>query len=402
MSKSRHLLKELEQRSCKSKSSGAIIPAMIASNIAAVSGEMPLQILHLEDSVLDHELVRRELLKSGLAFDIERVETLPSFIQATRERIFQIVLADFRLPGFTALDAWSSMSAQNADTPFVLLSGAIGEAAAVNAIQMGISDYLHKDELDKLLRVIHRALEVRQVKRARAKASLELQLSEKRLAEFAEHLQTTIENERASIAREIHDDIGGSLAAAKLDLAWLARHTDAEKAVEHIQAASDMLQHALGASQRIMMNLRPAILDQGLVPAMQWLVTNFEKRTGIATTIAANKEPMVLGRGVELVAYRTTQEALTNISKYAECSQVRIELSDAEGVLTLEITDNGKGIPKEDLEKPRAFGLRGLSERAKSIDGWLDVSSIPGSGTSITLSVPLSAISSPFGEEQFQ
>jgi signal transduction histidine kinase len=77
-------------------------------------------------------------------------------------------------------------------------------------------------------------------------------------------------------------------------------------------------------------------------------------------------------------------------------------LSDAEGVLTLEIADNGKGIPKEDLDKPRAFGLRGLRERAKSIDGWLDVSSVPGSGTSITLSVPLSAVANPFGEEQFQ
>jgi len=375
---------------------------MIASNIAAETGEMPLQILHLEDSALDHELVRRALSRGGLAFDILRVETLTAFIDATRERAFHIVLADYRLPGFTAMDAWESMSAPNADTPFVLLSGAIGEAAAVNAIQMGISDYLHKDELGKLARVIHRALEVSQVKRAEARATLELQRSEKRLAEFTEHLQTTIEKERASIAREIHDDIGGALAAVKLDLAWLARHTDAENAKGHIQAASDMLQHALGASQRIMMNLRPAILDQGLFPAMQWLITSFEKRTGIATTVVANKESLALVRCVELVAYRTTQEALTNISKYADCSQVRVELSDAEGVLTIEITDDGKGISKADLEKPRAFGIRGLCERAKSIGGWLDVSSTPGCGTSIILSVPLSEVPPQLGEEQFQ
>jgi len=375
---------------------------MIASNIAAVTGEMPLQILHLEDSALDHELVRRALSKGGLAFDIQRVETLAAFVSTIQERAFHIVLADYRLPGFTALDAWERMAAPNADTPFVLLSGAIGESAAVNAIQMGISDYLHKDELAKLPRVIHRALEVGQVKRAEIRATLELQRSEKRLAEFTEHLQTTIENERASIAREIHDDIGGALAAVKLDLAWLARHTETDDAKGHIQAASEMLQHALGASQRIMMNLRPAILDQGLLPAMQWLITSFEKRTGIATTVMTNKESLALARSVELVAYRTTQEALTNISKYADCNQVRVDLSDAEGVLTIEITDDGKGISKADLEKPRAFGIRGLSERAKSVGGWLDVSSTPGRGTSIILSVPLSAATPPFAEEQFQ
>lgn len=375
---------------------------MIASNIAAVTGEMTLQILHLEDSALDHELIRRELSRGGLVFDMHRVETLTAFVEATQEKTFHIVIADYRLPGFTALDAWECRSPPNIDTPFILLSGAIGEAAAVNAIHMGISDYLPKEDLGKLLRVIHRTLEVSKIKRAEAKANRQLQLSERRLAEFAEHLQTTIESERASIAREIHDDIGGALAAVKLDLAWLARHTDAEKAKEHIQTASEMLQHALGASQRIMLNLRPAILDQGLLPAMQWLIANFEKRTGIATIFAPNKESLVLAKSVELVAYRTTQEALTNISKYAGCDQVRVELSDAEDVLTVEICDNGKGISKADLEKPRAFGIRGLSERANSVGGWLDVSSSPSSGTSIILSVPLTPVTPQLGEEQFR
>ncbi|MDE2418992.1 MAG: response regulator [Burkholderiales bacterium] len=375
---------------------------MIASNVAAISLKIPLQILHLEDSALDHALVRRELARGDRPFEIERVETLPEFVGAIEKNAHHIVLADYRLPGFTALDAWMSMSQTKPEIPFILLSGAIGEAAAVNAIQMGISDYLHKDELHKLWRVIYRALEVSQVKRAEAKANLDLMLSEKRLAEFAEHLQTTIESERASIAREIHDDIGGALAAVKLDLGWLARHTKTEDAQGHIQAASEMLQHALGASQRIMMNLRPAILDQGLLAAMQWLIGNFEKRTGINTAITFNNESLSLARVVELAAYRTTQEALTNISKHANCTQVQVELSDAEGVLTIEITDNGQGIASSDLEKPQAFGLRGLRERAKSVGGWLDVSSTPGAGTSIILSVPLSEVTPHFGEDQFQ
>jgi len=383
-------------------SARSIILAMIASNASPGFKELPLRILHLEDSRLDHELVCRELAKGGTPFVIERVETLPEFVSVTSQRTFDVVLADFRLPGFTALDAWNAIASHSPHLPFILLSGAIGEAAAVNAIQTGVSDYLHKDELSKLWRVILRALEVSQVKVAEEKANRELKLSERRLAQFAEHLQSTIENERADIAREIHDDIGGALAAVKLDLAWLSRHTTASEARGHIDTAQEMLQHALGASQRIMMNLRPAILDQGLYPALQWLVRNFEKRTGIHSTMAINHEALKLERAVELAAYRTTQEALTNISKHADCTAVRIELSDAEGVLTIDISDNGKGISSPDREKPKAFGLRGLQERAKSVGGWLDISSTPGKGTSIILSVPLAGNTPQHEEEQFQ
>ena len=153
--------------------------------------------------------------------------------------------------------------------------------------------------------------------------------------------------------------------------------------------ATEMLQQAIGASQRIMMNLRPAILDQGLVAAVQWLAGGFAKRTGIKTTVHAAPEAGTLSKAVQLVAYRTAQEALTNIAKHADCSQVTIDLSDAENVLTLEIKDNGKGISPIELNKPQAFGVRGLHERAKTVGGWLDVSTHLGSGTSIILSVPL-------------
>ena len=153
-----------------------------------------------------------------------------------------------------------------------------------------------------------------------------------------------------------------------------------------------MLQHAIGASQRIMHNLRPAILDQGLVAAVQWLASDFERRTGVPTRVQVSRETLAVSKAIQLVAYRTTQEALTNISKYANASSVRIEMSDAEGVLTLEIADKGRGLDRQELDKPRAFGIRGLHERARTVGGWLDVSSRRGEGTSIILSVPLKAM----------
>lgn len=349
----------------------------------------PLRILHLEDSALDHELVKRALLKSHQPCELERVETLDEFGRRVKEFEFDAILADYRLPGFTALDAWHILQQQTRQPPFILLSGAIGEPAAVAAIKTGISDYLAKDDLGRLAQVIRRALEVHDVRRAKELADSELARSEKRLANFAEHLQMTIEQERAAIAREIHDDIGGALAAVRFDLSWIGRHTADPVTQQHITAATEMLQQAIGASQRIMMNLRPAILDQGLVAAVQWLAGGFAKRTGIKTTVHAAPEVGTLSKAVQLVAYRTAQEALTNIAKHADCSQVTIDLSDAENVLTLEIKDNGKGISPIELNKAQAFGVRGLHERAKTVGGWLDVSTHLGSGTSIILSVPL-------------
>jgi len=349
----------------------------------------PLRILHLEDSELDHELVRRALDKSHQSYAIERVETLAEFQRRLQSSRFDVILADYRLPGFTAFDAWQILLQQSERTPFILLSGAIGEAAVVTAIKMGISDYLAKEDIKGLAQVIRRALEMNGIRRAKEAAELEIAASQKQLADFAEHLQITIEQERAAIARKIHDDIGGALAAVRFDLAWLDRHSVDAPARGHIAGATAMLQQAIGASQRIMMNLRPAILDQGLVAAVQWLVSDFATRTGIDASVRAEVATPQLSKAIELVAYRTAQEALTNIVKHAQCAKVRIELTDARNVLTLEIKDDGKGIAAGEPGKARAFGLRGLRERAEQAGGWLDVSSQVGAGTSIILSVPL-------------
>ena len=368
------------------------------------NGNSPIKlaILHLEDSAADHRLICRSLERASFSYSITRVETLATFAALATSGSIDLILADYRLPGFTAIDAWSKISHNIRRPPFILLSGAIGEAAAVAAIHLGISDYLHKDDLSQLERVILRTVEVHLTRQAHEKAALELAASEKRLSEFSGYLQVAIERERAAIAREIHDDIGGSLAAAKLDLAWLARHGSDPTANEHIRAAADMLQHALGASQRIMMNLRPSILDQGLVAAVQWLASSFERRTGIVTTVRSSNEGMDPPKPVHLTAYRTAQEALTNVSKYAKCTNVKIEISDAEDFLTMEISDNGLGISEKDFAKPDSYGIRGLRERAKTVGGWLDVSTRIGAGTSVILSVPLINASVQSLEAQFK
>lgn len=352
----------------------------------------PLQILHLEDSQADQRLAALTLRRAPTPFQIDCVDQLPAFVQALSGKPYDLVLADYYLPGFTATDAWHAAQRLPSCPPFVLLSGAIGEAAAVDAIRLGISDYLLKDDIGRLPHILVRALEVHEARRARELAVAGLAASERRLAELTEHLQSSIEQERAAIAREIHDDIGGALTAVKFDLSWILRNTAAQPPVtEHATSALEMLQHALGASQRIMLDLRPPVLDQGLAAAVQWLAEGFERRTGTRVDLQLRPLQTELDATVQLVAYRTTQEALTNISKYAQATAVQIDLSDAENFLTLEVRDNGCGIEPALRERPKAFGLRGLAERARTVGGWLDVSSQPGKGTSIIVSIPLTS-----------
>lgn len=361
----------------------------------ARSAPAALQILHIEDSATDHLLVKFALKSSHMLCHIRRVETLADLDACLQTMPYDLILADYHLPGFNAMEAWDHVRQLASPPPFVILSGAIGEEAAVEAMRLGVSDYVMKDNLGKLPLVMSRAIDNRRAVQERLNAEQALALSRQHLAELTAHLQTSIEHERASIAREIHDDIGGALTAIKFDLAWISRHTQDAQVLAHARAAAETLQHAIGASQRIMLNLRPAILDQGLIPALQWLVSEFERRTGIRTVFRATGEQIQADNTIQLVAFRTVQEALTNITKYAQCTRTSVDVSDQQGVLMVEITDNGTGFCVDTAAAPLHFGLRGLKERARTVGGWLDVSSQPGEGTAIILTIPLSPESSP-------
>ena len=355
----------------------------------ALSAAHPLRLLHLEDSEADHELTMAHLRRGGLWVEVLRVDSEADFLAALDpSNDWDVIVSDYNLPGFSGLLALELLKKSARMIPFILVSGEIGEDTAVEAMRNGASDYLLKNNLARLVPAVLHAVEVHEVHLARQRADRELGESKRRVQELVQHLQTTVESERAAIAREIHDDVGGSLTALKFDLAWIARHSDAPEVQQRVQSALETVSHAIEASQRIMHNLRPAILEQGLVAALQWMATRFEKRTGIRCEFRSRHDHLSLPSGVPLVAYRTAQEALTNVSKHAHASQVQIDLSLAGGVLSLEVSDNGRGLAQDDLAKARSFGIRGLHERAGTVGGWVDLSS-GSAGTTLILSVPL-------------
>lgn len=357
----------------------------------------PVRLLHLEDAEPDHALVVAHLRRAGMALSEQRVDTREQFALALQQP-WDLVISDYHLPGFSGLDALRLLRVHEARTstgpvPFILVSGQIGEDTAVEAMRHGASDYLLKNNLSRLAVAAEAALAAAASHRARQRADRELAESRRQLSALAQHLQTSVETERHAIAREIHDDVGGTLTALKFELDWIRRHSAEPAVKQRAAAALESVTQAIGASQRIMQNLRPAILEQGLVAALQWLTQRFESRTGIVCRLrlpdAASGPLPSLPAGVPLVAYRTVQEALTNVGKHAAATQVVVDLALTGGVLSLEISDNGRGLASADLAKASSFGIRGLRERAATVGGWIDLSSREGRGTSLILSVPL-------------
>ena len=364
-----------------------------------------IRLLHLEDSELDHALVLAHLRRGALVVAERRIETRADF-QAALHEPWDLVISDYHLPGFTGLEALQLLrqreQAGGDPVPFILVSGQIGEDTAVEAMRNGASDYLLKNSLSRLAVAAEHAIAANETHRARIAADLALQDSRLRLSQLAQHLQTSVEAERSAIAREIHDDVGGSLTALKFELDWIRRHAGKPEVEQRAVSALETVTHAIESSQRIMQNLRPAILEQGLVAALQWMTNRFERRTGILCEFRVGEgqhlEAEALPAGVPLVAYRTVQEALTNVSKHADASRVVVDLSLTGGVLSLEVSDNGCGLGQSDLAKTRSFGIRGLHERASTVGGWVDLSSAA-SGTSLILSVPLRPSDAAGGDE---
>jgi signal transduction histidine kinase len=316
------------------------------------------------------------------------VDSLPRFEEASADG-FDVFLADYTVTGGTGVDAWNLLEHGDNPAPFVILSQEeMGEAESIDVMRSGVSECVFKEDFHRLGYVLQKLLEVWDARQAKLHADAALVVSRNQLLRLTQQLHTRIDDERTAVSREIHDDIGGALAAVKFDLAWIARHTPDIGVKDRVQQATATLQQALEASQRIMLNLRPAILDEGLIPALQWLLNTFQKRTGAEVVFRCDKDALELVSEIQTVAFSVVREALTNVVKHAHATRVLVDVSDQEGILTVEVSDNGSGLAQNALQKEASFGLLGLRERAQSVGGWLDVSD-QGTGVSVILSVPL-------------
>ncbi|WP_343733358.1 histidine kinase [Duganella sp.] len=217
---------------------------------------------------------------------------------------------------------------------------------------------------------------------------LEVRHSRARLAELSAHTDRVKEQERTRIAREIHDELGGNLTAIKMALAMLAARLDGDPALrEKTDYVDALVDRTIEAVHRIAVDLRPALLDLGLVAALEWQVKEFGKQTGIHSSFSANHRDIGLDNDQATALFRIAQEALTNIAKHAHASKVTVKLARLRHHVSLKIADNGSGIRQADRAKPDSFGLRGMAERARALGGTLTLSQASGGGTVVAIKI---------------
>jgi len=300
-----------------------------------------------------------------------------------------VVVTDHSLPQFDSLAALAVAKSHDPDLPVIVVSGEMSEELAVSVLHAGADDFILKSRLFRVGPALTRSLQAARERRAGREAAAALEQSETRLRALTRHLETIKEEERHRIAREIHDDIGATLTALRFELVGLARQGQTQPAqAPRLAAMLGLLEQAVAASHRIQHNLRPPVLDAGLVAALQWLVRSFASRTSIVATFETNREDLPLPAECAAAMYRVAQESLSNISKYAQAQHVSVQLFAATGEVTLEISDDGVGFDPGMLQATPGFGLRGLIERARGFGGWAEISSAPGRGTTVMFSVP--------------
>ncbi|MEQ1515481.1 MAG: ATP-binding protein [Usitatibacteraceae bacterium] len=348
----------------------------------------PIRVLFVEDSVFDYEMMRSTLARDGVVLEGIRVEDSESMRKALAEGDWDAIISDRNMPSFSAAGAQQVLRESGRDLPFLVVSGDAGEEVAVEAMLAGADDYIIKDRLTRLAPALRRSLLAASVRRERAAVQIALQESEARLHKLAAHLESAKDTERASFAAEIGEEIGTSLTALKFELAWLHRRTQlAPEPAERLANAIKLVEDTAMTTRRMVDDLRPAVLDQGVVPALEWLTTQFAQRTGIEAHFDANRDAP-LSPEASIGVYRVCQEALSNVVKHSGATRVDVHLFAEDDQIHLEVTDNGSGLLLSEDTKP-SFGLSKMHERARNLQGSLDISSSPAQGTTVLLSLPL-------------
>lgn len=472
-----------------------------------------LRVLVVEDSVADFELVKAMLARAGWSVDAERVDEREAMRLALTSRGWDVVIADHSLPRFSGEEALALTKECGVDAPFILVSGSIGEDAAVAALHAGADDCINKASLSRLVPAVRRSVAAAEARRERRnaeralrdsldrltalvtasplaiigldlegrvtlwnpaaerifgwraaqvagrtlpaagptqqddfrrirewvpgagsvetetrrlradgtevevslsvaalhddqgrpigtialiadigdrkRAEREVMESREQLRALSAHMGKAIEAERAGFARELHDQVGGTLTALRSELDGLRKRIDADPALaKRVQSMDSLIDTAMKASISMSRALRPSMLDHGVFPALEWQAREFEERTGTVCRVVCNDEEATLDIEQSTALYRVFQEALTNVTKHAKASRVDAELFINASTVTLEVRDNGVGLAGGALNKRDSFGIRGMMERVRSLGGWLDVSGRPGHGTTVMVSIP--------------
>jgi signal transduction histidine kinase len=299
---------------------------------------------------------------------------------------FAVILLDVRMPGIDGFETARLIRARerSKSTPIIFLTAAADEMTSMfRGYEVGAVDYLMKPVIPDVLKS-KVAVFVELFRK-----SERLRQSEDKLRRLAAHLISIREEERAHIAREIHDELGQVLTGLKMEVTWLAKRLKDKPLIEKTDSMCALIDSTVQTVRKIATGLRPEMLDDmGLVAAVAWQAKEFQKRTGIRCRASLPPESK-LDIDVSTTMFRIFQEILTNVARHARATRVDIELEIADAAVSLEVVDNGIGIQENELNARKSLGLLGMQERALLFGGDVSITGSAGHGTRVSVTIPL-------------
>jgi len=280
-----------------------------------------------------------------------------------------------------------------------------GRIVAVVGVANKAADYTDAD-VRQLIQMMDMAWNIAERKQAEEKIraahddmeklvherTAELTTVNKQLRNLSIHLQNVREQERTTIAREIHDELGQTLTALKMELSVLRKKLPRDQApvIARAESMAELVESTIQSVKRISADLRPGILDHlGLTAAIEWQAQEFEKRSGISCDIRCEPEEIILDRDRTTTVFRIFQETLTNVARHARATKVFVQLKASRDIIELRVRDNGKGIAEKKKSHPMSLGLIGIRERVNYWGGSLAIQGTRNKGTTVTARIRL-------------
>jgi signal transduction histidine kinase len=352
-----------------------------------------LRALVLEDQPTDAELALNALSEGGFRCIPTVAAGRAAFEAVFAPGRFDVILADYSLPDYTGLEALAHVRRTDALVPFVLMSGALGEERAVEALLAGATDYVLKHGLARLAPAVRRALTERRERERHLATSRALKLSQERLRALSRRLLEVQEDERRSLARDLHDDIGQALTALKIQLESLAR-TQKGSLQPQIEECVATTAHALERVRQLSLNLRPLQLDDlGLIAALRSHLDRQAKVGGLTPHFEANDAPRNVAPDTETACFRVAQEAINNVLRHAQARTLWMRVFTAEERLGLSVRDDGVGFDLDSARRRAAaggsLGVVSMEERVALLGGSFELRTAPGQGTILLATFPL-------------
>lgn len=360
--------------------------------------QLVMDILLLEDNPDDAELLAAELNRSGCDATIRRAGSHAAFLREL-ETPPQVVIADYKIPQYSAIDGLKATRERYQDVPFIIFSGEIPENLAIEALEMGADDFVMKDRPRRLVIAMKRAIQRAQQreKEKRDAAAMEAMVDALRLLSeqrrmLLERLTSAQEDERRRIAVDVHDDHIQMLTAISLQVQLLREDLSTANLESELGEIADLLARGISRLRRFIFELYPdSLMTDGLASMLEDYVVATMTDAGIsaAVDLKVTGEPE---RQAEILAFRILQEAITNIKKHAQATHMLLSATITDCGVRILVEDDGRGMENANVDRPTHIGIRTMRDRVNLAGGYLQIKRSTLGGTRVDYWIPSGAM----------